>query len=105
LRQITVTPGAATGTERSRAFVVDVDSGKRAGIDILGKGQARMHANLAAEQEACIGFTNDPYCCPLGCIRARAIADCRRTGRKGQETTAIGDQLAISGGIADLFRR
>jgi len=38
---------------------VDVDTRKRADIDILAIGRARMHADLAAEHETRIGFADD----------------------------------------------
>ena len=86
-------------------LAVDVDGRKRADIDILGIGRARMHADLAAEYEARIGFADDPECGALAGVFAHAVADRRGTGRKGQKTPGVGDQLAIGGGIADLFWR
>ena len=61
---------------------VDVDTRKRADIDILGIGRARMHADLAAEHETRIGFADDFDCGTLSGVRAHAIADRGGTGRE-----------------------
>ena len=70
---------------------VDVDTRKRANIDILGIGRARMHADLAAEHKARIGFADDPECGALAGVFAHAVANRRGTGREGQKTPSGGD--------------
>ena len=83
---------------------VDVDTRKRADIDILGIGRARMHPYLAAEHETRIGFADDLECGSLAWVLAHAMADRGGTGREGQKTPGSGDQLAVGGRITDLLR-
>ncbi len=82
---------------------VDLEAAKAADIDILGKGRARMHADLAADDDAAIGLAHQLQRGAFGWILAHAGADRRGAAAEGQEMPGAGDHLAVAGGVGDLL--
>jgi hypothetical protein len=64
-----------------------------------------VHAELAADDEAGIGFPYDLQRRPLTRVLAHAVADRRSAAAESQKSPAAGDQLAIAGCSSDLLRR
>jgi len=64
-----------------------------------------MHADFAADDETAIGFPDYLERRPLARVFAHAGADRRRTCREGQKAARLGDEVAIRGGVGDLFWR
>src|SRR6516164_8078424 len=85
-------------------MAVDLDAVEGADIDVLGIGWARMHADLAAEHDAGIGFADQPQGIALTRVFAKAITDRCRAAAKGQKPPGAGDLLAIGERIGDLLR-
>ena len=82
----------------------DFEPAKAPDINVLGKGRARVHADLAANDDAAIGLAHQLQRGALGRSLAHAGADCRGAATEGEETPGAGDHLAVRGGIGDLLR-
>src|SRR5689334_1464699 len=89
--------------DESRAMPLDLKAAKAADINVLGKGRARVHADLAADNDPAVGLAHQLQRSALGRIFAHAGADRRGAAAEGQETPGAGDHLAVAGGVGDLL--
>jgi hypothetical protein len=53
-------PGSGDRHDKARVMLADRDAVEGADIDILGIGRARMHADLAADDDPGVGLANQP---------------------------------------------
>jgi len=82
-----------------------IDSAVAADVDVLRVDRARVHADLAADDEAGIGLADEPQRRALAGVLAQAVADRRGAGREREEAPGAGDEVAERGSVRDLIRR
>ena len=85
-------------------MLADIDPRKAADIDVLGKSRARMHADLAVDDNPRIGLPHEPQRGPLARILTHARADRRGTAAEGEEASGASDHLAVPAGVGNLLR-
>jgi hypothetical protein len=77
----------------------------RADVDLLGKWDAGVHADLAAHDNTRIRLVEQAQRNPLVGVLAETIADGRATRRKGQETTGLSQPVPVLDRRRDVVRR
>ena len=93
------------GHGEGRAVLAAVDAAVRADVDVFGVDRARVHADLAADDDARVGLVHEPERDPFGRVGPHTIADRRRAGRERQEPPGAGDPLAVRRRARDLLGR
>src|SRR5262249_60052013 len=79
----------------------NLDPVERADIDVLGIGRARVHADLAADDDAGVGLTDQAQCVSFARVFAQPIADRRTTAAKCQKPPGDSEMVALGHGVAD----
>ena len=81
LRHSVVMPASLTGTMKL-AMPVDLDAAEGANIDVLGIGRARMHADLAADDDAGVALAHQLQRDAVARVRAHSLPDNRAPPQK-----------------------
>src|SRR6266567_7985929 len=81
--------------DKAGAMLADIDAREPADIDILGIGRARMHAELAADDDPGIALAHQFERDAAARVRAHSLADNGGAAAIGEEPAGAGDQLAI----------
>jgi len=86
-------------------MIAELQPGNAADVNILGIGGARMHADLAADDDPGIGLAHDLQRRSLGRVFAHPGADRRGAAAKRQKPPGLGNHRPVAGGVGDLLGR
>ena len=80
----------------------DLDAAEGADIDVLGIGRARMHADLAADDDAGIALAHQLQRDAVARVRAHSLTDDRGAAAIGEKPAGSSDQLAVRHRLGDV---
>ena len=93
------------GHDERQPMRAALDPAVAADVDVLRVGRARVHAHLAADDDARVGLADQTQRNALARVLAHAVADRGGAGREREKAPGAGDRVAMPRGVRDLLRR
>src|SRR5215469_2602182 len=87
----------------ARAVFSDLDAAQRTYIDVFGKGGARVHADLAANDDTGIALPHELERDAVAGVRTHALADDRGAAAVSEKPPSACNQLAIGDRLGHLL--
>src|SRR5262249_31352707 len=97
--------GCGDFDDEARPVAADLHPIEGSYTELLGISRARVHADLATNDDAGIGLANKAQRVALARVFAQAIPDRRGTAAERQKSPSSGKIFAIGPSVRDLRRR